>query len=298
LNLEKEHTAMSRNRQAKQERRLKRKQSLYQRDDRRQRRLRLPLETAQGLALFRQVDEFVSTFRHLKDEDDVIERVEAFLHAVGELHLISLPDHKFGISQAVVSVCRLFPEHVSKWRDQFKAVWGGAHYIVPEEGSDEDLEITSDHDIDRRLTHWMVTGDEAAIGEVVEHAKNDEYAKQALRWMADQHDDLADLLDDLQEKPHFDQISTASSRPVDPRRTTVDEAIVQSISDLIPPSVRGSVAMITLAQDKKSWVVATRGKAALKITKKIDGKPVVVRPILPQEAKIVAQIRDEFEDPI
>ncbi len=82
----------------------------------------------------------------------VIERIK-------ELHLLSLPEHRYGVAGAIAAVYRLHPEHEDAWKKAEGQVLEVAENLAPP-FSDEEIERPTH--VDYLWMTWLVTADDGA----------------------------------------------------------------------------------------------------------------------------------------
>lgn len=159
---------MGSKRTKKNEKRTKRKAAKLQQRDRRETRIRLPLEHIDGAAKLASIDKYLCTERDWTAGPSYRGGFEQVLENIRTLNLMLLEEHKHHMAAFLIQMER---KHQNPgWRSAWSRLYESSDKL--NRLSDE-IELISD--MHQRMVAWLVTGDELWLDQVIDITRDTEH---------------------------------------------------------------------------------------------------------------------------
>jgi hypothetical protein len=118
------------------------------------------------------------------------------IERIQELHLLSLPEHRYGVAGGIAAVLFLHPEHEDEWRRQARTAVETAMRLAPPA---TDAEITRPEHASYLWMQWAVAGDDAAWLRVLRLAQRVDAVGEYTRLLMIAHRSMPEVHEAIEE---------------------------------------------------------------------------------------------------
>ena len=235
-------------------------------------------------------------------EDPQPDAIQGVLDVITSLDLMTLPEHRFGLSGALIGISGLHPERKDRWKAHAPKLFSAAEKIVP--SSEAEAQLNGDH-IEFLWMLWMTTGDNAALRRVFKEAHKGGSAGDRATVLITLHTHLPEVARELMHSIATGRAVGYAPVPLPPKQLVLRKDVPQEAVDALNRHVAampGGVQRVILvgwtpAQGGTFLIITPDGQTWSECPKEWAGRPVTVIKADAQQLQIHQQVQSQMEEP-
>jgi hypothetical protein len=253
--------------------------------ERRESRLRAPLDCAEGEEILATLEDFFSNYTKHRD----VRNFPKVLKAVEQLNLLKIDVYKYAFSASIECVCRQHPGEVDAWKKDFPDTIRSVGWLF--KGFQEDWEIQTPSDVEQAFVAYRITQEDRWIDYLLEVVRQEGELADVVSSFLDLHSQEDETL-----VPKFEAgLGVKLRRDDETDQDPTVKSLIQALTDL--PDFH-TVAYVVRQPTQFVVGVHAHSDSLLKSAPVLwDTLPVIIKKITPTEIDLVEKYREAMEAP-